>query len=546
MVERRALDTPVLIVDGRPLAADLYPRLRRLQVEESVQLPDRFTLRFEDPEFRLFDSGTFALGTRVQVAFRTDTDPVVVTEGEVTAIAVEQDATGQHDLVVVGLDAGHRLSRKARTRTFTNMSDAAITRAIVAEYGLEADVHWQGDRHRYVMQAAQTDWAFLKDRAARTGHDLWVTARTLHVAPAPTAPGAAPTLRWGDNLHRFSVRFSVADRCDEVVVHGWDGIGHRTVRGNARDRDPGTDAPAVDRLDTSARKAFGRERRETGRRGVTSPAEADGLATSLVARTSGAGVVLRGEARGDPQIGAGATVRLDGVGEGLAGTYRLTSVEHVYGGPTPYVTRFVSGSKDPATLVDLLARGSGGPTAAPPPLGSLLLVGEVTNTHDGDERLARVRVRFPTLSPDDESWWARLATPGAGPGRGLECLPEKGDEVLVGFEFGDVHRPVVLGGLWNRQAVPPERDADRQGRTSSLVLASRKNSRVELVDEPTPQVALRLGDDDSALTLTGGTSTLAAAGTLEITAKKLVLEADQIEITSRGGLTAKGKPIQLN
>jgi uncharacterized protein involved in type VI secretion and phage assembly len=550
VAERRALATPVLTVDGRELAGPLYPRLRQVRVEESVQLPDRIVLRFEDATFRLFDSGTFTLGTRLEIAFRTDREPVAVSSGEVTAIGVEQGVTGHHELVVTALDLGHRLGRTPRTRTFTHMSDAAIARTIAQEYGLEADVHWPGEQHPYVLQAGRTDWAFLTERAARTGHSLWVTGRILHVASTPAAGASAPALRWGENLQRFSARFTAMDRCDEVVVHGWDGIAGRAVRGSARATDPLSSVSATERFAEAARTAFGRESRDTGRHAAGSPASADALAMSLLTCTPASGVVLRGEAAGDPRIGAGMTVRLEGVGEGLSGEYRLTEVEHRYGGGSPYMTRFVAGGKEASTLVDLLTSRTGGPFAAAgaaptPPLASMLLIGEVTNTHD-DEQLARVRVRFPTLSMDDESWWARLAVPGGGSARGMQWLPEVGDEVLVGFEFGDLNRPVVLGGLWSRSAPPPERAVDRQGRTTTRVLASRTNSRLELIDDPTGRIRLGLGKEDIALTLTADESAVDAGKTFRISADRIVLDGKQIEITSDGDVTVRGRQIKLN
>ena len=56
---------------------------------------------------------------------------------------------------------------------------------------------------------------------------------------------------------------------------------------------------------------------------------------------------------------------------------------------------------------------------------------------------------MPWLSPDFETDWARVVMPGLGETYGLVALPEVGDEVLVGFEFGDVRRAYVLGGLGN-------------------------------------------------------------------------------------------------
>jgi uncharacterized protein involved in type VI secretion and phage assembly len=71
--------------------------------------------------------------------------------------------------------------------------------------------------------------------------------------------------------------------------------------------------------------------------------------------------------------------------------------------------------------------------------------------------LYRVRVRYPWLSNGGESggeasFWARIATFGAGKERGTYWLPENGDEVLVSFLDGDVENPFVVGSLWNKDS----------------------------------------------------------------------------------------------
>ena len=77
-----------------------------------------------------------------------------------------------------------------------------------------------------------------------------------------------------------------------------------------------------------------------------------------------------------------------------------------------------------------------------------VVVGIVTNNQD-PENMHRVKVRFPWLSNDVESNWARVAAPMAGKGRGAYFLPEVDDEVLVAFEHGQVDHPFVVGCLWN-------------------------------------------------------------------------------------------------
>nr|BFE71224.1 VgrG-related protein [Actinoplanes digitatis] len=542
----RRLDGVVLTVDGRPLAPELYPRLALVRVEESVHLPDFFTVHFDDPHFELFDKGTFTLGTRMEIAFRAEGDPVVVTADEVTAIVVEPGAAGRHELVLTGFDLTHRMAREPKSRSFQRVTDADIAARIAGEYGLDADIDGTGGAHDYVLQAGETDYAFLRRRAARIGFDVWVSDRTFFFKRGPRSTANPPTLKYGGNLNGFTVRFSAAERCDEVQIRGWDQLGKQTIEGRADETDPGTDAPAAREMADAARRAFGRVRRNAGQFPVTDQAEADALASSLLLRASGEEVVLRGQCAGDPLIGAGARVRIEGVGSRLTGGYRVTGVEHTYGAGKPYLTRFVCGGKEPGGLADLTGPGGAGGERRG---WSGLVVGIVTN-NDDPEGLGRVRVQFPTLSADDESAWARLATPGGGAQRGLQWLPEVDDEVLVGFELDDHSRPVVLGGLWNRKDGPPAGAA----RAKERFLVSRGDSRLAFTDEPELSVGLTLGGSPCAVklekaesSLTGDQKLVISAAQIEIKAtQKLTLSGAQVEVTASGPLTASGKPIRLN
>lgn len=554
MPDEGRLDSAVISVNGRPLATELYARLQMLRVRESVQLPDDFELRFDDQHFELFDQATFTIGSRVDISLRSQTQPVLVTSGEATAIAVEPGPGVGHQLVVQGLDLAHRLARGPKSRTFQSMSTADIASRIAGEYGLTAEVVGGQDVMPYVVQAAETDYALLQRLAARGGLSVWVRERVLHVARRVSGEGSPPTLTWGANLHRFTVRFSSAERTDEVNVSGWDPIAKQLVNGRATEPDRGSDAPAATQLSQDAQRAFGRVTRQASRIAVTDRSQADTVATSLLKRASGSEVTLRGEAVGDPDLGAGSTVRLEAVGTRLAGSYRLTSVEHVYGAGKPYVTRFVSGGAEPADLADLVgATGGSGSVGAVTRAEHGLMVGVVTN-NDDPEKLCRVKVRLSAISEQDETTWARLAMPGAGASRGLQIVPEVDDEVVVGFEGGDLARPVVLGALWNRSDAPPQASAVSGGKVKQRVLASRGDHRLVLTDDPAPTIDLALKDAQCELHLNasesrlhGDTKLVVSASQIEVSATtKLSLKAPQIEISADSALTLSGKPIRLN
>lgn len=103
----------------------------------------------------------------------------------------------------------------------------------------------------------------------------------------------------------------------------------------------------------------------------------------------------------------------------------------------------------------------------------------VTNIKDEDG-LGRVKVKFPWLSTEDESPWARVLTPMAGNDRGFYFLPEVDDEVLVAFEHGDMSYPYILGALWNGKDKPPEKNDD--GKNNKRFIKSRSGHKITLDD----------------------------------------------------------------
>lgn len=108
-----------------------------------------------------------------------------------------------------------------------------------------------------------------------------------------------------------------------------------------------------------------------------------------------------------------------------------------------------------------------------------VVVGIVTNNKDPDG-IGRVKVKFPWLSTDDESAWARVASPMAGKKRGIFFLPEVDDEVLVVFEHGDVNMPHVIGSLWNGVDLPPETNND--GKNNIRMIKSRSGHTITIDD----------------------------------------------------------------
>jgi uncharacterized protein involved in type VI secretion and phage assembly len=174
------------------------------------------------------------------------------------------------------------------------------------------------------------------------------------------------------------------------------------------------------------------------------------------------------------------------------------------------------------------------------------LIGKVTN-NDDPEGLGRVRVKFPTLTEDHESDWARVVASGAGKNRGFDCLPEIDDEVLVGFEHGDIHRPFIIGGLWNGADSPPEKvgNAVSGGKVRLRTIKTRTGHQMQFVEEAKggSQAGITIktaGGHEVTINDSDRSITLSSTGNLKIKA------VGNIDITANGIITVQGAMIKLN
>lgn len=425
----------------------LLDDVREMRVDQHLFMPDGFSFRLADPMLAYVDDDRFVPGADVTISTAgSDQQSLVpLITGKIAAVEPEF-GRGDAALTVRGYDRSHALHGAPKTRAFQKMTVGDIARKVVQEAGLKlGKVGEAREVLDFVQQSNETDWHFLWRLASDVDFVLVVEGDTLQFrAPGGAAPGPAVALTWGAELMQLRPRVSGAQQMKTVKVQSWDPRTAKaittTVAVDAADSDIGLTRAA-------AAAGLGGGEMTVARQPVATMGEARSVGAGAAARLGNAYLEAEGIAAGNPRIRAGAQLTVDGVGKRFGGTYMVTSAQHVYRGVSGYETRFAVSGRSPRTLLDLVA------TPATAPWSAGLVVGVVTNNRDPD-KLGRVRVRYPALSDTIESWWARIAAPAAGAGRGVLMMPVAGDEVVVGFEHGDPRRPYVLGAVFNGNAKP--------------------------------------------------------------------------------------------
>ncbi len=488
------LSRPILQIGGANAPEELMKDVLQISVEESLHLPAMFTLVIHNVYVPGSDHSEawqnekyFKMGDRVSIGFvgSTTEDPEFskeqqedhLIEGEITAIEVNFTKTSEAHLVIRGYDVSHRLHRGRFNRSFLNVTDSDIVRKIAAEAGISiAQVDNSGAPHDYVFQENQTNMEFLRERAARIGFELFVQNNKLYFRQPKSETSLS--LDWLVEISSFSVRVTSAEQVSAVEVRGWDYSEKKLIQetANAEKLVTATGNGKGSRTST----AF--QLKESPKMTVVdqpifSASEAKKMAQALCNELGGEYIYADAKAEGNPKIRPGGVVELKGMGDRYSGKYYVTETHHLYS-QRVYRTDFsVRGLRD-GNLLSTLSP----PTRLQP--GQTLMVGVVTHNSD-PKGWGRVKVKLPTLTETDESNWARVIGLGASNDRGFYCLPEIEDEVLVGFEHGDIHRPYVIGGVWNGKdkTVETVSDTIQNGKVRLRTIKTRTGHTIQFVEE---------------------------------------------------------------
>lgn len=558
---------------------ELIKDLLQITVEESLHLPAIFTLvvhnsyiptNQERAEYQPWHNQKyFQIGGKIKLGFissitqddhfKKEFDESLI-EGEITAIEVNFNEKSEAPIIVRGYDISHRLQRGRYNRSFLNETDSDIVKKIAREVGIKADknVEESGEPYEYVFQENQTNMEFLRERAARIGFELFIQGQELYFRK----PRSQDTLelKWLIDLSNFNTRITSAEQVSAVEVRSWDYTQKKLISSTANSEKIITETGNQQGSSTSTK--FDLDRKPPKMTVVDQPVftvkQAEKMAQALCNELGGEFIYADAKAEGNPKIRPGKIVKLTGMGDRFSGKYYITETRHFYN-QRIYTTDFsVRG-----------LRGGNLFTTLSPPVklqpGQTFLVGIVTDNKD-PKGWGRVKVKFPTLTEKHASHWARVVALGAANARGFDCLPEVEDEVLVGFEHGDIHRPYVIGGVWNGKDAPPEKVDDtiqggkvrlrtfktRTGHTFQFVEEDKGSSKTGVRLETIGGHKIYLNDSDACIEIetTGGhkmkmddrgqSITVNSTGNISLKAQ------GNIEIKANGTITVNGAMIRLN
>lgn len=543
-----------LKIEGQDAPVNLREDILQILVEESLSQPGMFVLVIrndyqpgsqQDRPWKYQD--LLKIGKTVSIGFNASTtqessksEEEEILQGEITAIEVHFTEKTQAPIIVRGYDVSHRLHRGRFNRSFQNMTDSDIVKKIAKEVGIDlGQVDESGIPHDYLFQENRSNMEFLRERSTRLGFELFVQNGKLNFRK-PKADRQELKLKWLKDLSSFQVRMTSTEQVKEVEVRAWDYRQKRSIVSTAKTEQLITKTENGKGSNTSNKfhNKPSNPKMIVVDQPVTSPKEADRIAQAVCDQLGGQFICADAKAEGNPQIRVGRVAELQEMGS-YSGKYYITETCHLYQ-ERLYTTEFsVRGLKGGNFLTMLAPK----PQLQP---GQTMLIGIVTDNQD-PEGWGRVKVKFPTLTEEHSSNWARVVNLGAGNHRGFDCLPEIDDEVLIAFEHGDIHRPFVLGGVWNGKDAPPNKMDDnvQDGKVRLRTIRTRTGHQIQFVEEDHRDRKKGVyietnGGHQIELIDSDRSVGIRSTGNLSISAK------GNIDISATGVITVQGQLIKLN
>lgn len=323
---------PTIQIDGAD-STSLSEGLLRLVIAEHTDGLYRCEAHFGNwgpkdgaTDFLYFDRAALEFGKAIKIKLGSD----VLFDGRITALEAHFPAGSPPELAVLADDRFQDLRMTRRTRSFADVSDAAVLEQIAGDHGLTASHDLPAITHKVLAQVNQSDLAFLRDRMRALGAELWLAGTTLN-AKRRTARAAATTqLGYRRELHSFIVVADLAHQRTAVVTSGWDVAGKQALSYEATE----TAIASELRGDTSGasilQAKLGARKDALIHTVPYSSTEAQARAEAhyrLIARRF---VTGQGVAETSSGLRVGNLVELTGLGPLFSGRYVLTRVAHLF------------------------------------------------------------------------------------------------------------------------------------------------------------------------------------------------------------------------
>ncbi|GAB59483.1 type VI secretion system tip protein VgrG [Rheinheimera nanhaiensis] len=445
-------------------------------------------------DFPLSNQAQLIPGARLVVKLGYGDDEQQVFSGVVVKHSLSVRGNNQAELIVECRDLIFAASLSRNNANFVDMKDSDIWQQLAANYGVSCSATATTEQHAELVQYYCSDWDFMLLRAEVNGMLLNADDGSLSIAPPDVSSEPVLKVTYGDDLLSFNASLDASQQFNTVNAVSWDPASQQVQQQSATpDAFSGQGNVSAANLASVAnlKQQLLQSNAPLSSDSLTSWAKAQQLKAALSR--------IRGELRcqGSALLKPGVLVEVEGVGERFNGKVFVSQVRHsVTNGDWVSQVSFGMSAQWFAQSSDISAPAAAGVL----PAVDGLQIGVVLKLDADPAGEQRIQVKVPLLQAQTEGVWARLLSFYASDGFGQYCVPEIGDEVILGYLNSDPCHPVILGSVYSSKRAPAYQHSAENNlkafvsRSKLTLEFDEEKKKISLLTPAGNQVVL---DDDS-------------------------------------------------
>ncbi len=364
----------------------------------------------------------------------------------------------------------------------------------------------------YTVQYNESDLAFLQRLCSRYG--VWLYHNGTDFCVGRTGDKQLQGVSGVDVLS-FNLSTSLREQSFGIKAHDW--VNETPLESESSSHTPSSSHPYLDQIKGESESVFAKKGSYDWSIGQHEFSAQGGVDTATKVNTLGraAGMIIATGTSELVGLRIGDTLTLEGLNfsdpkkKDPYGSYDITKIVHRFNHSGHYRNEFEGVPEGTEHLPN--SNSFKIPTAG-------AQRGWVFDNADPDG-LGRIKVQFPWQKAKGTSTpWIKMITPYSGAGKGFYFIPEKEEEVLVGFEGNNPEKPFILSAGFNSKAKSDYADPDNN------IKAIKTRSGNELI----------MNDEDGSITIqdpSGNMVVMNGDGEITITAPNvLTLNSKEINI----------------
>lgn len=555
--------TLVVKIEGKEIKG-IYD-LRSIEVETALNKVPMARISVYDGDFTKqnfegSESGTFDPGKEIEVLAGHSTDEQgTLFKGVIVEHGVALNTQGNLSLTLICYDPAIALTQGSKNRVFEKKKDSEAFSTIAGDYkDVSIDCKATSVKHPMLVQYFSTDWDFLLSRADANGYVAVVDEGKITLGPPETSESAEVEIMLARDLYDFDLRVNALHQSDKAKAQAWSFKDQKAVEGASAK--PKEDA-AGDLSGSKLKSVINTKDYLLSTAATLTEGELKAWAGGAIQRRALSRLQGRITFTGTTKVKTGGTLKLAGLGKHLNGVAYVAGLRHEIKAGTWITTARLGIPAE--SYAERHPQMSAPRAAGLLPAVSGLHQGTVMKIDKDPDGESRIQVAIATLDKEEVGIWARMTHYYATKKGGFFFLPEKGDEVILGFLNDDPRYPVILGSLYSSK-IAPQYDAEAKNETKAIVT----NSELKIeFDEKKKQILIEtpggntvtICDDDkkveiedsnkNTFTLDNKGITLKSSKDINLKASKgkVAIEAlNGVEIKAKGGdFKAEALNVQL-